>query len=65
MKLSVCSGNLQKAFGKDMFRVIKECGFDACDLNVASVWGMTDGAGYEYLAELGGYLLSLGQHSFL
>ena len=48
MKLSICSGNLQKAFGKDMFRVMKECGFDACDLNVASVWGMTDGALRQY-----------------
>lgn len=52
MKLSICSGSLQKAAGRDMFRVMKECGFDACDLNLATVWGMTDGAMREYCARV-------------
>ncbi len=44
MKLSICSGNLQKTLGNNMFRVMKDCGFEACDFNVAPLWGMTDRA---------------------
>jgi sugar phosphate isomerase/epimerase len=44
MKLSISSGGVRRAVGEKLFLVMKECGFDACDLDLASAYGKTDEA---------------------
>lgn len=52
MKLSISSGGVRKAAGERMFLLMKECGFDACDLSLSSAYGKTDDVLREYCKKI-------------
>lgn len=52
MKLSVCMDRAKEAAGDGMFRLIKDCGFDACDFMLSHTYGKTDAVLRAYCEKL-------------